>query len=155
MKKLIFSALAGIIVVTAGCVSTVTETSSPALTWSTDKISARYQRSVDQVYQAAVSVIQNNGQVLTEYIPHDTTNTVRALSGKVNQKNVWVRVEAVDPKITELTIQARSSWGVSDVALASELVTEVALQLCAVSRISARCFVHRRRAFCSASLFFP
>ncbi len=78
MKKLIFSALAGIIVVTAGCVSTVTETSSPALTWSTDKISARYQRSVDQVYQAAVSVIQNNGQVLTEYIPHDTTNTVRA-----------------------------------------------------------------------------
>jgi hypothetical protein len=47
----------------------------------------------------------------------------------VNQKNVWVRVEAVDPKITELTIQARSSWGVSDVALASELVTEVALQL--------------------------
>ena len=84
---------------------------------------------MDQVYQAAVSVIQNNGQVLTEYIPHDTTNTVRALSGKVNQKNVWVRVEAVDPKITELTIQARSSWGVSDVALASELVTEVALQL--------------------------
>jgi len=108
---------------------TLRETSSPALTWSTDKISARYQRSLDQVYQAAVSVVQNNGQVLTEYIPHDTTNTVRALSGKVNQKNVWVRVEAVDPKITELTIQARSSWGVSDVALASELVTEVALQL--------------------------
>ena len=129
MKKLIFAVLAGITMVIAGCVSTVTETSSPALTWSTDKISARYQRSVDQVYQAAVSVIQNNGQVLTEYIPHDTTNTVRALSGKVNQKNVWVRVEAVDPKITELTIQARSSWGVSDVALASELVTEVALQL--------------------------
>jgi Protein of unknown function (DUF3568) len=129
MKKLIFAALTGIVMITAGCVSTVTDTSSPALTWSTDKISARYQRSVDQVYQAAVTVIQNNGVVLTEYIPHDTTNTVRALSGKVNQKNVWVRVEAVDPKITELTIQARSSWGVSDVALASELVTEVALQL--------------------------
>ena len=129
MKKLFFTALAGIVIVTAGCVSTVTDTSSPAMTWSTDKISARYQRSVDQVYQSAVTVIQNNGVVLTEYIPHDTTNIVRALSGKVNQKNVWVRVEAVDSKITELTIQARSSWGVSDVALASELVTEVALQL--------------------------
>jgi hypothetical protein len=129
MKKLIFAALAGIVIVTAGCVSTVTDTSSPAMTWSTDKISARYQRSVDQVYQSAVTVIQNNGVVLTEYIPHDTTNTVRALSGKVQQKNVWVRVEAVDSKITQLTIQARSSWGVSDVALASELVTEVALQL--------------------------
>jgi hypothetical protein len=129
MKKFIFAALAGIALVTAGCVHTVADTSSPAMTWSTDKINARYQRSVDQVYQAAVTVIQNNGQVLTEYIPHDTTNTVRALSGKVNQKNVWVRVEAVDPKITALTIQARSSWGVSDVTLASELVTEVALQL--------------------------
>ena len=129
MKKFIFAALAGIALVTAGCVGTVADTHSPAMTWSTDKISARYQRSVDQVYQAAVTVIRNNGQVLTEYIPHDTTNTVRALSGKVNQKNVWVRVEAVDPKITELTVQARSSWGVSDVSLASELVTEVALQL--------------------------
>lgn len=129
MKSLMFAALAGMVMLSAGCVSTVSDTSSPALTWSTDKISARYQRSVDQVYQAAVTVIQNNGVVLTEYIPHDTTNTVRALSGKVNQKNVWVRVEAVDSKISQLTIQARSTWGVSDVSLASELVTEVALQL--------------------------
>jgi len=129
MKKLIFAALAGIALATAGCTSTVADTHSAALTWSTDKIKARYQRSVDQVYAAAVTVVNNNGKVLTEYIPHDTTNEVRALSGKVNNKNVWVRVEAVDPKITELTIQARSGWGVSDVALASELVTEVALQL--------------------------
>ncbi len=72
MKKLIFAALAGIVIVTAGCVSTVSDTSSPALTWSTDKISARYQRSLDQVYSAAVTVVNNNGKVLTEYIPHDT-----------------------------------------------------------------------------------
>ena len=131
MKKLIFAALAGIVIVTAGCTSTVTDTHSPALTWSTDKISARYERSLDQVYQAAVKVVKNNGTVATEYIPPDSTNSVRALSGKVNGKNVWVRVEAVDTAtpVTQLTIQARSSWGVSDVALASELVTEVALQL--------------------------
>jgi hypothetical protein len=117
--------------VTAGCVSTVSDTRSPAMTWSTDRITARYERSLDQVYQAAVTVIKNNGVILTEYVPHDTTNSVRALSAKVNNRNVWVRVEAVDPAapITQLTIQARSSWGVSDVALASELVTEVALQL--------------------------
>ena len=107
MKKLIFSALAGIIVVTAGCVSTVTETSSPALTWSTDKISARYQRSVDQVYQAGVFGHPEQSPASSPNTSHTTpANTVRALSGKVNQKNVWVRVEAVDPKITELTIQA-------------------------------------------------
>jgi hypothetical protein len=99
------------------------------MTWSTDKINARYERSLDQVYAAAVTVIKNNGVVLTEYIPHDSTNSVRALSAKVNERNVWVRVEAVEPNLTQLTVQARSSWGVSDVALASELVTEVALQL--------------------------
>ncbi len=86
---------------------------------------------MDQVYQASFAVVKNNGDVVTEYIPHDTTNTVRALYGKVSDKKVWVRVEAVTltPPLTELTIQARSSWGISDVALASELVTEVALQL--------------------------
>lgn len=131
MKNLVFAVLAGVVIATAGCVSTVSGTHSPALTWSTDKINARYQRTVDQVYQAAVAVIKNNGTITTEYIPHDTTNSVRALTGKVNDKNVWVRVEAVDTvtPVTQLTIQARSSWGVSDVALASELVTEVALQL--------------------------
>ena len=129
MKKIFFAALVGAVIVTAGCVHTVADTHSPAMTWSKDKITARYERSLDQVYSAAVAVVNNNGVVLTEYIPHDTTNSVRALSGKVNQRNVWVRVEAVDPKITELTVQARSSWGVSDVALSSELVTEIALKL--------------------------
>ncbi|MEI9865193.1 MAG: DUF3568 family protein [Limisphaerales bacterium] len=130
MKKLIFAALAAVTLITSGCVSTVTDTSAPALTWSTDKINARYQRSVDQVYQAAFTVVKNNGDVVTEYIPHDTTNTVRALSGKVDGKNVYVRVEAVNltTPLTQLTIQSRTR-GISDVALASELVTEVALQL--------------------------
>ena len=48
--------------------------------------------------------------LLTEFIPHDTTNTVRSLQGKVNEKNVWIRVEAVDPKpITEVTVRKPSS----------------------------------------------
>lgn len=129
MKTMIFVASLGLIVATAGCVSTVANTHSPATTWSTDKITARYERSLDQVYQAAVTVVNHNGVVLTEYIPHDSTNSVRAFYGKVNQRNVWVRVEAVDPKITQLSVQARSKWGVSDVGLASELVTETALEL--------------------------
>src|SRR5271170_2372413 len=130
MKKIFFAALVGAVIVTAGCVSTVSGTHSPALTWSKDKVQGRYQRSVDQVYQASVAVIQNNGVLLTEYIPHDSTNTVRSLEGKVNEKNVWIRVEAVDPKpITEVTVQARSTWGVSDIDLAHELEKEIALQL--------------------------
>lgn len=129
MKKVIFAAFAGVVIIATGCVSTVSDTRSPAVTWSTDKINGRYQRSVDQVYRAAVTVLQNNGVVLTEYIPHDTTNTTRSVQGKVNEKNVWMRVEAETPSITALTIQVRSKWGVSDVDLASQLVTDVALQL--------------------------
>jgi hypothetical protein len=129
MKKIIFPALVAAVIVTAGCVSTVSGTHSPAVTWSKDKVTGRYERSLDQVYQASVTVIQNNGVLLTEYIPHDNTNSVRSLQGKVNEKNVWIRVEAVDPKITEVTVQTRSSWGVSDVDLSHELEKEIALQL--------------------------
>jgi hypothetical protein len=129
MKKIFFAALVGTVIVTAGCVSTVSGTHSPALTWSKDQVEGRYERSLDQVYQASVQVIQNNGVLLTEYIPHDSTNSIRSLEGKVNEKNVWIRVEAVDPKITEVTVQTRSSWGISDVDLSHELEKEIALQL--------------------------
>jgi hypothetical protein len=129
MKKIFFAAWVGTVIVTAGCVSTVSGTHSPALTWSKDKVEGRYERSLDQVYQASVQVIQNNGVLITEYIPHDSTNSVRSLEGKVNERNVWIRVEAVDPKITEVTVQSRSSWGVSDIDLSHELEKEIALQL--------------------------
>jgi hypothetical protein len=129
MKTKIFAAFAGLLVVTAGCISTVSGTKTPALTWSRDNLSQRYERTVDQAYQASVAVIQNNGVLITEFIPHDTTNTVRSLQGRVNQQNVWIRVEAIDPKITEVTVQSRSTAGISDVSLASELLTQIALQL--------------------------
>ena len=129
MKLKFFAVVAGIAFVTAGCVSTVSDTRTPALTWSRDNLNQRYERTIDQSYQASVAVIQNNGVLLTEYIPHDYTNSVRSLQGKVNEKNVWIRVEAIDPKTTEVTVQVRSTWGVSDVSLASELLTQIALQL--------------------------
>jgi len=129
MKKMIFAAFAGVVIIATGCVHTVSGTHSPAITWSKDKVEGRYQRSVDQVYQASVAVIQNNGVLITEYIPHDTTNTVRSLQGKVNEKNVWISVQAVDPTVTQVTVQARSTMGVSDVDLSHELEKEIALQL--------------------------
>jgi hypothetical protein len=129
MKTKIFAALAGLVVVTVGCISTVSGTKTPALTWSKDRVEGRYERTVDQVYQASVAVIQNNGVLITEFIPHDTTNTVRSLQGKVNQHNVWIRVEEVDPKVTQVTVQSRSKSGVSDIDIAHELEKEIALQL--------------------------
>jgi hypothetical protein len=130
MKKMIFAVLSGaVVIVAAGCVSTVSDTHTFASSWNTDSVSGRYARSLDQVYNASVTVIQHNGVLLTEYIPHDSTNDVRSLEGRVNNNKVWIRVEAIDPKTTQVDVQSRSSWGTTDVDLVHELEKEIALEL--------------------------
>jgi hypothetical protein len=129
MKTKIFAAFAGIVIVATGCVNTVSGTKSPAIWFGRDSVSGRYQRPLDQVYQAAIAAINADGVLVTEYIPHDTTNTVRALYGRVNDRNVWVRVEQSDPTVTDVTVQARSKFGDTDIDVAHEVEKEIALQL--------------------------
>jgi hypothetical protein len=118
------------VILTGGCVKTVSDTHAPAIWFGKDRVPGRYERSIDQVYKAAFTVISNNGVVVTEYIPHDTSNGVRSLQGKVNQCDVWVRVSSEDdPKITSIVVQARTKWGNSNIELAHELEKEIALQL--------------------------
>ena len=128
MKTKNFLAFLGVAIITSGCVGTVSGTKTAALVYNRDQVQGRYQRSVDQVYQAAVQVVQADGVMVTEYIPHDTTNTVRSLQGKVNQRNVWIRVAAESPQITQVTVQARTKTS-GDVDLAHELEKEIALKL--------------------------
>ena len=128
MKLKFFAVIALATVAITGCVKTVNDEHSFASTWSQDTITARYNRTMDQVYGAAVSVVQNNGVLSREYITPGT-NIVRSLEAKVNQKNVWIRVSVVDARTTQVDVQARSTWGASDVGLASELDKEIALQL--------------------------
>ncbi|HEX7654485.1 MAG TPA: DUF3568 family protein [Verrucomicrobiae bacterium] len=130
MKLKIFAVLAGAaLVAVTGCVSTVTDNNTLATTWSQDTVAGRYNRSVDQVYQAAIYVIQQNGVLLTEYIPHDATNNVRSLMGRVNESRVYVRVQEIDAKTSQVDVQARTKWGVSDLDMVHELEKEIALQL--------------------------
>jgi hypothetical protein len=129
MKMKVFAAFSaiGMALMTAGCVSTVSGTYTSGLHLP-DKVESRYQRSVDEVYGAAIAVINNNGVVITEYIPHDTTNTVRALEAKVDKEQIYIRVEAIDPQITQITIQARTTVA-GDLSEARELDKEILLQL--------------------------
>ncbi|MFZ0826280.1 MAG: hypothetical protein WAO02_02550 [Verrucomicrobiia bacterium] len=132
MKKIIFTVLVGMAIITGGCVKTVSDTHAPAVWFGKDRVEGRYERSIDQVYRAAFTVIGNNGVVVTEYIPHDTSEGVRSLQGKVNDCNVWVRVSAEDdPKATTtlIVVQARTKWGNSNIELAHELEKDIALQL--------------------------
>ncbi|HUE37546.1 MAG TPA: DUF3568 family protein [Candidatus Acidoferrum sp.] len=129
MKMKIFAAFGviGMALLTAGCVGTVSGSYEAGFP-TKDSVVGRYQRQLDQVYSAAIQVVNNNGVLITEFIPHDTTNTVRAIRAKIDKEDVFIRVEAVDPQITQITVQARTTVG-GDVEEAHELEKEIALQL--------------------------
>ena len=129
MKAKHFAAFLGIGLIATGCVRTVSGTKTAAWPLVKDRIEGRYQRPVNEVYEAAKAVITDNGVLIQEYIPHDTTNTVRALDGKVKQRTVWVRVESIDPTITSVTVQARTKGGGRDIELVHELEKQIALKL--------------------------
>src|SRR5437870_13835593 len=120
----IFLALAGAALLTAGCVETVSGSKTAGVPFIKDKIEARYPRPLDQVFEASKAVIQENGILNTESILQNQTNAagpVKIVEGKVNQRNVWVRVEQVEPAITDVIVQTRTSSGVSDIDLAARI----------------------------------
>ncbi len=129
MKKTIFAVFAGAAIIVTGCVHTVSDTSTFAVSYGKDSMAGRYQRDLETVYKASVAVVQSDGVLLTEYVPHDYTNAVRSLQGRVNDCKVWIRVEQVDPKISQVDVEARTKWGRVDLDLVHELEKEIALKL--------------------------
>ncbi len=128
MKTKISVVLLGALVLAAGCVKTVNDRHTFALSPKTDKFEGRYERSVEQVYAAAVDVVKANGVVERESIINPGANQVKAIEGKVNGRNVWVRVEAVDPKVTSVKVQVRNKAG-TDQQLTQELQKQIAVSL--------------------------
>ena len=129
MKKGFFAIIAIVTVCVTGCVSTVNDDRTAGVKLSTDKVENRYDRPLPEVYQAAIRAVKSLGELSRETNLLTTTNQVKALEGKVNDVPVWVRVEAVEPRITAVTVQARTTWGGSQVAIASQLATQIALEI--------------------------
>jgi hypothetical protein len=94
-----------------------------------DKKESRYERPLDEVFNAAKYVVSNMGLLTKESVISGGSNVVKVVEGKINQRNVWVRVEPVDPKVTDVTVQARTAGGGSDVDLAAEIDKQIALKL--------------------------
>jgi hypothetical protein len=117
------------IAILAGCVKTVNDRSTAAFPIVKDKFEARYKRSVDQVYGASVFVMKYLGTISRESVINPGTNEVKAIEGKVNGRHVWVRVQAVDPEVTALTVQARTSAGGTDLSLTHEIDKQIAVKL--------------------------
>jgi hypothetical protein len=132
MKMTMLVALLGGLVLISGCVSTVNDRHAFALSPAKDRIESRYDRPVDQVFAAATEVVKDMGALIREGTLYpEQTKVVKTVEGKVNQRNVWIRIESVDPKITSVIVQARTSAGGTDLELAAQIKERIAIALTA------------------------
>ena len=129
MKTKLLLGFLGAVILCAGCVQTVTGRNKVGVPFVKDVVFGHYERPVDQVFEASKEVVKFNGTLVSESILHTETNIVKTVEGKVNQRSVWIRVEAMDPKITRLAVEARTQGGGGDIDLAHELEKQVALKL--------------------------
>ncbi len=129
MRMKMLLVLLGGLVFVAACVSTVNDRHAFALSPGKDKFESRYKRPVPQVYDAAVETVKANGTILRESTINPGTNEVRSIEAKINDRNVWVRVQSVDPQISSVTVQVRTSGGGTDLDLTRQLQTEIAIKL--------------------------
>ena len=138
MASMKFKIFAGVVamalaVLLTGCVNTVTGGKTAGVPFIKDTIESRYEKPIDPVFQAARAVIADNGQLITEGMLYGQTNAlgnvVRTIKGKVNERTVYVRVEALDPKITATAVQTRTSAGVSDIDLAAQIDKQIYMKL--------------------------
>ncbi len=130
MKKGFFALLAGAVIITlAGCVNTVTDRKTAGVKLSPDQLENRYEVTLTQAYDASKRALATFGMVARESNLLTSSNQVRTLEGTANGRDVWVRVEALDVRLTSVKVQARSTWAGSDVQTAHDLATRIALEL--------------------------
>ncbi len=88
-----------------------------------DKIVSRYERPVQPIFDAAKEVLANLGTMVRE----DRINNV--LEAKVDNRSVWLRVDAEEGGVSRVTTQVRTKSGGRDIDLAAEVDKQIALKL--------------------------
>jgi hypothetical protein len=132
MKLKFFAALAGLGVLAAGCVDTVTGERTMGVPFVTDKVESRYEASADRVFDAAKQVVTEDGSLSHEgsfYNSTNSVNAVRTIEGKVNERTVWVAVAQEDAKVSNVTVQTRTQAGATDMDLARQIDKQILLKL--------------------------
>jgi hypothetical protein len=130
MKTKLFAILTVSAALTAvtGCYTDPTQHPHAGMPFIKDSVQAKYsQRSVDEVFDAVKAVLSKDGALVSETTRHPSG--ARVAQGKVNQRDVWVSVEPVEANVTQVTIQARTPGGGSDINLVAQLNLEIGLQL--------------------------
>lgn len=107
----------------SGCVTSVDGRSHVGVPLVKDKIEGRYERTQLEAWTAAKDVVAYNGQILSADVIKST------IEGVVNTRTVWIKVEPLDEKTTRVFIQTRTAAGLSDMELAAELKSQIAVRL--------------------------
>ena len=130
MKTIIWMVLAASLWMVCGCVDTVNDRKTAGFPWVEDSVESRYpDRTQEDVLEASKAVLAKMGVLNAESTLYGQTNQVKALEGKVNQRSVWIRIEALNPKLTSAVVQTRTAGGGSDMDLAHEIDKQIALKL--------------------------
>lgn len=107
----------------SGCINTVDGRREVGMPFIKDQYQGRYERPVMEVWKAAKDVLAYNGNLYSEDVMRSS------LEAAVEGKTVWMKVEAVDPKVTQITTQVRTKGGGTDLELARELDKQIAVRL--------------------------
>jgi hypothetical protein len=127
--KFLLALVAGIgLAALCGCVGKVSGGHAAGMPFVRDTVTGSYKRTVDQVFNAAKDVMLDNGAISEEKTFYET-NMAKTIEGKVNQCSVWVRVQAVDAQVTDISVQARTEGGSSNIDLAHFIEKQVAIKL--------------------------
>ena len=84
-----------------------------------DTIVSRYERSYQQVNTAAKEVLKRMGSLTNDDV---ITKTLR---GAVDAQPVWIQLDDSEPRLTKVTVQARTRGGAPNVDLASEVDKQI------------------------------
>ena len=131
MKTKMLVALFGALVLVSACVDTVSGRKTGGFPWLKDALENHYERSVDQAFEAAKDVVKTDGVLNTESVLHSETNAVKTVEGKINQRDVYIRIESLNPQVTSVKVQVRTPAGGSDLNLTHQVASEITAKLAA------------------------
>ncbi len=129
MKTKFIAILAGVTLGLVGCISNVAEPNPGVMPGYLDRVDRRFDRPLNQVFEAAKRALNSYGTITAESAFATATNQVRTVSGSVNQTKVWMRIEGVTPTASVVIVQVRAKMGGTDLTLANDLESRIALEL--------------------------
>ena len=132
MKKLLGLSLLAAAFAGSGCYRTEEGHHKFGTPWGRDTIESRYERPVEQVYQAARDTLAFNGT------PTGDNTIAHTLAGSIDNRTIWIKVDEVQPGVSRIFVQARKSGGRPDIYLASELDKQIGMKLQSMPPVPAR-----------------